>query len=281
MPELPEVETVATDLKKYKLIGCTIVKAAVHWPRIIATPLASDFVKRIKGQTVQGISRIGKFIVLKLSKGDTLLIHLRMTGRLDLLPSDAPKDSHEHVVLQLSDGRDLRFRDTRKFGRWYLLQDPMEKLGTLGPGPFDDDFDEGAFINRFLKKNRALKPLLLDQSFIAGLGNIYVDEALWEAKLHPCESSTALKRNDIITLRAAILRVLKDGIENLGTSMGKSRVNFYSIGGRRGRHQDHLKAFRKTGQPCPRCKTPIQRIMVAQRSTHFCPQCQKKRRRAR
>ncbi len=276
MPELPEVETVVRDLIEHRLPGRMIVKAEVFWPRTVAIPDVPRFLARLKQQRILRITRAGKFIVFHLSGERALLIHLRMTGRLTFHGGDDPRDPHEHVILYLNDGRQLRFRDTRKFGRWYLVRDAEDIVKKLGPGPLDDTFNKELFASLFARKRRLLKPLLLDQTFIAGLGNIYVDEALWAAQLHPEERSERLSDQAIERLRCAIIQVLEEGIRNMGTSIGVSRVNFYSVGGRRGGHQDHLKVFRRTRQPCPRCQTPIQRIIVAQRSTHFCPACQKK-----
>jgi len=274
MPELPEVEIIVRDLKTKKLIGRTIEKAAVFWPRSIATPKVPEFVAQIRGKKIMDLTRRAKFIVLHLDGNATLLIHLRMTGRLNFTDPATPRDRHEHVLLLLDDGRELRFRDIRKFGKWYLTQNGESKLTTLGPEPLDPLFNVQTFYRKLTQRDRMLKPLLLDQSFIAGLGNIYIDEALWEAKLHPETNSAALEKESVVRLYQAIQKVLKIGIKNLGTSLGKSDVNFYSVGGRRGRNQDALRVFRKTGEPCPRCKTPIQRLIVGQRSSHICPQCQ-------
>jgi formamidopyrimidine-DNA glycosylase len=197
-----------------------------------------------------------------------------MSGRLHLVSADTPRIKHEHVILSFADDRQLRFHDPRKFGRLSLLKDPAPILDRLGPEPLAPGFTASA-LGKFLKgRRRLLKPLLLDQTFIAGLGNIYVDEALWEAKLHPCRTASDLLTPEIRALRLAIPRVLKRGLKNLGTSLGTGEANFYSVASRRGRNKDQLKVFRRTDLPCPRCKAKIERIIVGQRSTHICPKCQ-------
>lgn len=275
MPELPEVETVVRDLRAAGLEGRTIRTAHVRWPRMV-TPLApAAFIRRAKGQRIIAIHRRAKYIVISLSGGDTLLVHLRMTGRFQFVTPGSSHDAHEHITLMLDDGRELRYHDTRKFGRWVLTSTPETILGLIGPEPLDPDLRFDQFSERLTLHNRSLKPLLLDQRFIAGIGNIYADEALWEARLHPLRTSRSLTREEQQRLFKAIRTVLRRGIRNHGTTLGRGQVNFYSVGGRRGRNQDGLKVFRLTGDPCPRCRAPIQRMQVGQRSTHICPKCQK------
>jgi len=277
MPELPEVETIVRDLKAQGLAGSVIQEARVYWNRSIASPAVGDFLTQIKGKEIVAVTRRGKYIVLELKNGGSVTIHLRMTGRLSFANPGKKRDTHEHVILSLEGGRELRFRDMRKFGKWTLSENGSAALAKLGPEPLDPAFTLEVFLKKIAERDRMLKPLLLDQTFIAGLGNIYVDEALWEAKLHSVRTSGSLTRKEISRLYEAILKVLRTGIENLGTTLGKTDVNFYSVSGRRGRNQDALKVFRRTGDPCPRCHTPIKRLIVAQRSTHICPRCQRKR----
>ncbi|MDA0322205.1 MAG: bifunctional DNA-formamidopyrimidine glycosylase/DNA-(apurinic or apyrimidinic site) lyase [Verrucomicrobia bacterium] len=274
MPELPEVETVVNDLRDAGLVGRRVVKARVHWPRMIATSSAKQFSRAMEGQQFAELSRRAKYIVASLSNGQGLLIHLRMTGNLRFRDSGTPRDPHEHVVLLLDDDRELRYRDPRKFGRWYLLDDVQEKLGGLGPEPLAPGFTADRLRRIISGRRGILKPLLLNQAFIAGLGNIYVDEALWDAGLHPQRSAESLSDDDVGALYRAIRKVLRRGVRSLGASLGKAQTNFYSVGGRRGRAQDGFKVFRRTGEPCPRCKTPIERTVIAQRGTHLCPVCQ-------
>jgi formamidopyrimidine-DNA glycosylase len=275
MPELPEVQTIVNDLNAANVAGKTIMSAKVFWSRTIAEPSASSFCSRIKGKKISAIRRRGKFIVFDFNKGDNLLLHLRMSGRLHLVPYDLPRKKHELVILSLTDGRQLRFHDTRKFGRFYLTSDAEKILGRLGPEPLATGFTLKIFARSLSPRKRLLKPLLLDQTFIAGLGNIYVDEALWESKIHPCRFAASLSESEIRALHRAIPRVLKRGLKNLGTSLGTGKTNFYSIAKRQGRNRDELKVFRRTDLPCLRCQATILRIIVGQRSTHICPKCQK------
>lgn len=275
MPELPEVQTIVNDLNAAKLDGQTITAAKVFWPRTIAEPSSRLFCRRANGLQITRIWRRGKYLVFDLTDDATLLIHLRMSGRLHLVSPDAPRNKHEHVVLSFEDGRQLRFHDPRKFGRLHLLKDPQRILDRLGLEPLDSGFTAKIFTERLKQRRRRLKPLLLDQAFIAGLGNIYVDEALWDAKLHPNRIAADLAIAEINALYRAIPRVLKRGLKNLGTSLGTGKSNFYSVARHQGRNKDQLNVFRRTGLACPRCKTSIDRIIVAQRSTHVCSNCQK------
>ncbi len=292
MPELPEVETVRRDLIRDKILGNTICSAEIFWPRTLATPSIAQFKKEIIGLQIKALSRRGKYLVVKLERsGGTkpafsergswsvirgtvfLIIHLRMSGRIEIRKNESAK-KHDRAKLILRDGREIVFHDTRKFGRWWLVKDLKQVVGRLGPEPFAKMLTLENFEGRLRKTKRMLKPLLLDQTFIAGLGNIYVDEALWLAKLHPKKNSGKLKKSEIKSLYEGILKAIQTGIKNQGTSLGKAETNFYSVAGRRGRNQDALNVFRQTGEPCPRCRARIVRIVVGQRSTHFCPTCQ-------
>lgn len=274
MPELPEVQTLVNDLNAAGLVGVSFTRARVFWPRSIATPSVNAFRRRIQSKMINAIGRRGKFIVMDLAPDCHLLIHLRMSGRLHLVPSDTGRSRHEHVILALDNALELRFHDTRKFGRVFLVSDLAEVLGPLGAEPLETGFGPAKLKTLLAPRKRLLKPLLLDQTVIAGLGNIYVDEALWEARLHPCRSAHTLSDAELRALARAIPRVLKRGLENLGTSLGTGKANFYSIAHHKGRNQDRLKVFRRTGQACPRCRQPVKRIVVGQRSTHICPRCQ-------
>lgn len=283
MPELPEVETVVRDLAACGLAGLRIAGARVLWPKTIATPAPPQFVRKIRGLEILGLSRRGKFVGIPLSGGLTLLIHLRMTGRLEAGPPRARPSArrHDRVVFALSDGRELRFADPRKFGRVWLTRNPAAVLGRLGPEPLG--LTAAPFAAGVAARSRQLKPLLLDQHFIAGIGNIYADEALWTAQLHPRRKADSLARSEATALLRAIKLVLQRGIRNLGTTLGAGTTHFARPRGARGRNQEQLAAYGQTGQPCPRCGTIIERILVGQRATHVCPQCQRlaKRQRAR
>jgi len=274
MPELPEVETIARDLNAAGVVGKTLTCARVYWDRTIAEPSVPEFCRLIEKKKVAAVRRRGKFLVIDLSGGGHLLMHLRMSGRLHLVPSGSELLRHEHMVLAFEDGSELRFHDTRKFGRVYLMADAEQILGRLGPEPLGPGFTPRILSDGLRSRRRLVKPLLLDQGFVAGVGNIYTDEALWEAKIHPRRLSNSLSQKEAEALHAAIRRVLRRGLKNLGTSLGTGKANFYSVGRRRGRNRDALKVFRRTGEACPRCAAPVQRIIVGQRSTHICPRCQ-------
>jgi formamidopyrimidine-DNA glycosylase len=255
-------------------VGRTLSCARVYWARTIAEPSVAEFCRLIEKKQIADVGRRGKFLVIDLAAGTRLLMHLRMSGRLHWVSAEAPRLPHEHVVLAFEDGSELRFHDTRKFGRIYLADDAERILGRLGPEPLEPGFTPRTLFEGLRAHRRLIKPLLLDQGFIAGLGNIYTDEALWEAKIHPRRLSDSLVPQESKDLHAAIQRVLRRGLKNLGTSLGTGKANFYSVGRRRGRNRDELKVFRRTGEPCPRCESAIQRIIVGQRSTHICAKCQ-------
>jgi formamidopyrimidine-DNA glycosylase len=274
VPELPEVETVVSDLQKAGICGKAICAAHVGWPRTIATHSPRRFHQALQGRRIDQAWRRAKYIVLGLDNGQSILIHLRMTGRLNIEPAREERSRHEHVVIDFDDGSQLRFHDTRKFGRWSLVEDAAEALAHLGPEPMSKAFTASLFAGMLKGRSRALKPLLLDQSFVAGLGNIYVDEALWESHLHPLQNADTLSAEQAADLRKAIRLVLRRGLRNMGTTLGTGAANFYSVGTRRGRNQDQLKVFRRQGEACPRCGTVVERLIVGQRSTHICPACQ-------
>lgn len=272
MPELPEVETVVRDLRPH-LIGRKIIGAQVRWKKTVATPSAHEFEKSICGSKVTAITRRAKYLIFHLRQRAAtkyLLVHLRMTGGFHLDSPKTPRDKHMHVVLKLSDGYELRFRDTRKFGRMWLVDDPEQVVGKLGPEPLEISVRE--FHTLFAKRRGNLKPVLLDQSFIAGIGNIYADESLWYAKLHPLRRVESLTRDERARLYRSIRHVLTCAIAVGGTSID---VMYKRVNGMSGGFQDSLRAFDREERPCRRCGTPIVKTVVGQRGTHFCPTCQK------
>lgn len=274
MPELPEVQTVVDDLIAAGVPGTIITGTRVFWEKTIATHSPADFRNQIRNRQITGISRRGKFIIFRLQPEMALLVHLRMTGRFVLAPMGSRRTRHDHLILRLGDGRQLRFHDARKFGRVFLVAESETITGHLGPEPLADGFTAGELTAMLASRKRQLKPLLLDQSFIAGLGNIYVDEALWEARLHPLSISAALDANQARNLHRAIRKVLRQGLKNAGTTLGNGQANFYSLERRTGRNRLFLNVFRRTGQACPRCGHLVERLIVGQRSTHLCTRCQ-------
>jgi formamidopyrimidine-DNA glycosylase len=273
MPELPEVETIRADLEQL-LPGRRFTGVEILWPGSIAAPAPEALGAAIRERTITGLDRRGKYLVLHLDGDGALVVHLRMTGRLRWREPGAPRDRHARVVFFLDDGHELHFDDQRKFGRISFLPDEAERqkvLAKLGPEPLLETFTRPE-LQRMLKSRRArLKPLLLDQGFLAGLGNIYVDEALWRARLHPLRRSDTLTPAEITRLYEGIVGALRQGIANRGTTLAAYR----DLAGSAGQNQEELFVFRREGQPCSRCGTPIQKIRVGGRATFFCPHCQR------
>ena len=270
MPELPEVETIATNLREGRvgqpsLIGRSILQARLLWERTLAVPSPAEFYSWLPGQVFRIIRRRGKFIVFELSRY-TLLVHLRMSGDLLVEPSDAPTAPHHRLLIDLDGGFRLAFNDARKFGRVWLTAEPESVLGALGPEPLDESFTAQDLHRALHARKRQLKPLLLDQGFLAGLGNIYADEALHLARLHPLKLSNALTPEESQRLWQSIRQVLQEGIQRNGAS-----IDWVYRGGD---YQHFFKVYQRTGNPCYNCGTPIERLVVGQRGTHFCPKCQ-------
>lgn len=274
MPELPEVETYVRELAPI-LSGRRIVGAQVAWPRTIAWPDAEAFAIQIVGQQFEQFSRRGKYMLLGLASGLTMVVHLRMTGHLRVVATDNATAPHIHVVMALDDGRSLIFQDSRKFGRIWLVPDPAPVLAKLGPEPLGDQFTVEGLAAALHSRTASIKTLLLDQHILAGVGNIYADESLFRARIHPARSGGSLDKAEITALYHAVRQVLAEGIANAGSSLGVSGLQNYSRpGGAPGGFQEKFNVFRRTGQPCPQCGATIERIVLAQRSTHFCPNCQ-------
>jgi len=273
MPELPEVQTVVDDLRSAGVEGDTIHSVAITWENTVRPLSAAQFVKEVCGRRIESIRRRGKYIVFSLDRGDYLLTHLRMTGQYDLCAPEQETDPHVRVEFKLDGDRRLRFHDTRKFGRIIFTRRPREVLDKLGPDPFDPNLTPDKFASALHKYTRQIKALLLDQSFLAGLGNIYCDEALFAAGVHPLENSCLIEPYKAKELLLQIRTVLRKGISNRGTSLGEGETNYIS-GGKRGENREALRVYGLKGQPCPRCGTPLEKIYVAQRASYFCPCCQ-------
>jgi formamidopyrimidine-DNA glycosylase len=270
MPELPEVETIVRGLRE-PLVGRQFTGVRVGWENLVAKCSVEEFGQGLTGQRVLGVKRRGKYLVFALSGGGSLIIHLRMTGRLQIKSSSDELEKHDHLIFELDDGRELRFNNVRKLGRVYLVDDEDEIVGRLGPEPLDDDFTPADFTALLSARRGKIKPLLLNQRFVAGIGNIYADEALFAARVHPERKADTLTAEEIECLYGAIRRVLRQGIENSGTTLRAYR----DADGREGRNQEYLEVSRRAGQPCPRCGTSIERTVVGGRGTYFCPECQR------
>jgi formamidopyrimidine-DNA glycosylase len=270
VPELPEVETIARELRA-RLIGRTITGAEIRWARSIAMPSPTEFEQQVVGRAVQAVGRRGKFLLLHLSDGAALLVHLRMSGRLLLEPRIPPSEKHVRVALTLDDGYVLRFQDQRKFGRMWLVRDPQVVLGGLGPEPLEDDFTPEVFARLIGRRSGMLKPLLLNQCFLAGLGNIYADESLFRARLHPRRRANSLSEAEVTRLYHALRQVLSEAITGQGTTFDGV---YRRVNGASGDFQESLLVYRRAGKACRECGTPIERFVLGGRSTHFCPHCQ-------
>ncbi|GAB6934530.1 MAG: DNA-formamidopyrimidine glycosylase [Bacillota bacterium] len=273
MPELPEVETVARTLREL-VVGKRVQEVDVRLTKIVKYPPDPvRFADHLAGQTVRGTGRRGKY--LKLVFDDVVLVsHMRMEGRYMLHAAGDPEEPHTHVVFRFTDGTELRYRDTRQFGTMHLFPKGAEEcqppLSALGPEPLDPGFSAEDFSTRLRARRTRLKALLLDQTFLAGLGNIYVDEALFGAGLHPERPAHTLTADEAVRLFHSIRRTLARGIARGGAS-----VRSYRNGkGEMGMFQLELDVYGRRGEPCRRCGTPIVRIVVAGRGTHLCPTCQ-------
>ncbi len=272
MPELPEVETIRRDLLPH-VVGRTItgVRVAPGAERVIRGDVA--FARRLAGRRIDDLLRRGKYLLLRLdSKGRPLFlaVHLRMTGSLLYRRSGDPPDAYVRAVIALDDGSELRYADLRKLGRLWLADSPEEATGRLGPEPLDASFTAAKLRDTLSGRRAPIKAVLLDQRAIAGIGNIYADEALFAARIHPRRLAAGLSDAEVTRLHRAVRRVLNDALGNRGSSFR----DYVDAAGREGRHQLRVKVFRRTGQPCYVCRTEIARIKVGGRSTHFCPHCQ-------
>lgn len=275
MPELPEVEYVARQLRE-TLPGRRIVSVETRWERAIQGMTPEELRAEVSGRVVVGIGRRAKYLLLTLDDGRLLIIHRRMSGNLLLWAPGEPEPPYARVIFTLDDGRRLVYTDPRKFGRVALASTEAlpAVFARLGPEPLEDTFTPAALAARLAGHTRAIKAALLDQSVIAGLGNIYADESLFRAGIHPLRPAASLTRAEVVRLHAGIQGALTTGIAHGGTTFGRHR----DIYNEAGVNLEHVEVYRRAGQPCLRCGAPIERIVVAQRSTHFCPHCQPPRR---
>jgi formamidopyrimidine-DNA glycosylase len=290
MPELPEVETLVRRLRE-PVIGRTIEDVTIYWKRTIARPAPKEFVRRLRGCTVQAIDRRAKYLVFTLAEAGPapahderelarsarsasrgtplhfLLIHLKMSGKLSVVDAGVPIEKHDRVVFHLDGDHHLRFNDVRKFGKMWVVIDPEEVTGSIGPEPLDRAFTLPKFRALVQARSGVIKPLLLNQTFVAGVGNIYADEALWRAHIHPLRSADSLADVEIAALYRSIRHVLRTAIEDEGTDAGDGVIE-----------GDYApRVYGRQGQPCLRCHQPLRKIVVGQRGTHFCPHCQPRR----
>jgi formamidopyrimidine-DNA glycosylase len=266
MPELPEVETVKNELMPH-VLGREVTGVDVLWEGTVCQPPVEEFRSRIIGQRITGLSRRGKYLLFELSSGDILIVHMKMSGSLLFNPSD---DKYNRAIIHLDGGVDLYFRDPRKFGKMWLVEDKETVVGKLGPEALGDDFTYEVLAERLENRKAPVKTLLCDQAFLAGLGNMYADESLFVAGIHPLREGGSLSKDEIEQLYGAIRQVLRAAIDNKGASI----VNYFRPGGDKGTAHFEFKVAHRGGEPCPRCGTTIQRIPVRNRGSYFCPRCQ-------
>jgi formamidopyrimidine-DNA glycosylase len=274
MPELPEVETVRKTLIQL-VSNKQIEHITISWPKIIKNPLeVEQFIDALKGETIEDVGRRGKFLII-YTQNFALVSHLRMEGKYGLFAKEEPFDKHTHVIFHFTDGSELRYRDVRKFGTMHLYKKGEEflkpPLMDLGPEPFSEEFTKEYLAEKLAKTNRKVKPALLDQKLFVGLGNIYVDEALFRAGIHPERLANSLDDAEMILLHQEIVKTLEEAVKKGGSTI-RSYVNSQ---GEIGMFQLELFAYGRTGEECKKCGTPLEKTKVGGRGTHFCPSCQR------
>lgn len=309
MPELPEVETLARDLRR-AVAGRSITDAWVSpdAPRLVRDMPVSAFVAGLRGRRIEDTSRRGKFLLIRLSAdvakdpsassplppslsppgspqddriGWWWLVHRRMSGNFIHRPAGAPDEPYIRARFRLDDGSELRFIDLRKFGAMWLTDDPASVLAGLGPEPLDGAFTDETLAAVLAKRSAPVKAVLMDQRAIAGLGNLYADEALHYAGVHPLRRANSLSKAEVARLREGIVRALEQGLRNLGSSVGHeageevSLRDHVNLSGEPGANQEYLVAYGREGRPCRTCGTPIERLKLSNRSAHYCPKCQR------
>ncbi|MFL1695475.1 bifunctional DNA-formamidopyrimidine glycosylase/DNA-(apurinic or apyrimidinic site) lyase [Weissella kandleri] len=271
MPELPEVETVRRGLTNL-VVGKTIQSAEVRWEKIPGMS-SEEFDAELTGRKIERVDRRGKYLLFRLSGEKTLVSHLRMEGAYYTVPAGTEPGKHDLITFHLSDNVDLFYRDTRKFGRMNLVDTDkamtVAGLAKIGPEPTEKTLTLEYMQKEFQRKG-AVKPFLLDQSHIAGLGNIYVDETLWMAQIHPLQPANTIPLEQMKILRRAIIDELKVATEHHGTTVH----SFTNAFGEAGEFQNELKVYGRAGEPCYRCGTILEKMKVAQRGTTYCPHCQ-------
>ncbi len=276
MPELPEVETIRRILDP-ELSGLRISRIRISSPSVIAYPSPEEFSRRLEGQALTGTSRRGKYLILGTEGGDRVIIHLRMTGCLLLVPSPVPAEKHTHAVFILDDGRELRFSDTRRFGRLWLIgcgeDDSFTGIAKLGPEPFDPIVSGGYLSGRLGRSRRAIKECLMDQSVIAGIGNIYSDEILFRAKIAPGTEAIGITKAEWAALASIIPECLSFFVEKNAISL----EDHARTKGREYRNTPYLQVYGHAGEPCPVCGTELAKAVIGGRSSVYCPSCQKRR----
>jgi formamidopyrimidine-DNA glycosylase len=273
MPELPEVETIRLALAPH-LAGRRFERVAIHDARLVRPFEPRAVAAELEGERVAVVERRGKYLIVRFESGRALLIHLRMTGSIRHAPPGSLEDDpYRRAVVRLDDGSDVAYRDVRRFGTWHLLEahelDPY-LAERLGREPLERGFTARRLAERLAERRAPIKAAILDQRTVAGLGNIYADEALWRARVHPLRPAGTLDRDELTRLARGIRDALKAGIARQGASLR----DYSTPDGARGRMQEEFRVYGRAGDPCPRCGTPIDKIRAAGRGTWYCPNCQ-------
>ena len=277
MPELPEVETIRRGLDR-EVTGKRIRSVEVHGLRSIRRHKnKKEFIGRLEGAKITGVGRTGKFLVFRLDSGDRLVAHLRMSGQLLRAQAKDPVPKHTHVVMTFTQGGQLRYVDPRTFGELFVgssddIAEHMPELDDLGFDPFDEPLSWVVFGELLVRRRQRLKTILLDQTFVAGLGNIYTDEVLFQAGLRYDRTSDSLSSMEIRRLYRALVEVMHEAVKHRGSTLGDGQ--YVDVYGRPGSYQLEHQVYDREGEPCRRCRTPIVRVKFQQRSTFFCPHCQ-------
>lgn len=266
MPELPEVETIKNEILPH-VLGRRIKGVELFWNRIVRDPSPEEFCARATGQTITDVTRLGKYLFFHLSSGERLVMHMKMTGSLLASPEDG---QYTRAILHLDNGTAIHFRDPRKFGVMWLDEDDSAVLAKLGPEPLDDDFTPEVLAEILRNRTAPVKPVILDQSIIAGIGNMYADESLFDARINPTRPAGSLSDDEVRRLHASIRRVLLKALKEKGASIR----NYIRPDGSPGTAHDEFNVAHGVGKDCPRCGTPVRRIVVRGRGTYFCPKCQ-------
>jgi formamidopyrimidine-DNA glycosylase len=270
MPELPEVETIKNRLMPL-VVGKRIQSVEFLYPKTLLAPSLAEFNRRVEDSVIEELDRRGKYLILRLDNGDALLVHLRMTGSFLVGEDKSLPDKHTCAVVHLDSGLKMFFIDPRKFGKFQLVSGDSSPLLKLGPEPLSDMFTTQLLIDIMAGRKIPVKALLVDQSLIAGIGNMYADEALYEARIHPLRTADGLSIQEIKQLHIAVRQVLKKAIESGGASVS----NYFHPDGAKGKAQEGFKVAHRKGKKCTTCGELIERIVVRQRGTYFCPNCQR------
>jgi formamidopyrimidine-DNA glycosylase len=270
MPELPEVETIKRELAP-KIIGRSFTEVELFWQKAVREPSPEEFCKRIAGKRIEGIHRRGKYLILQLSGGKELIIHLKMTGVLLLTPTSQRLQKHTTAIFKLDEGIRLHFLDQRKFGAMWIVDNEDKVIGKLGPEPLGASFTPAVLRQLASKRHLPIKALLCDQHTIAGIGNMYADEALFAARIHPLKAANSLSDTEIGHLHSWIIEVLERGIKHKGASVS----TYLRPDGKTGNAHSQFQVAHRRGEKCLFCGSPLSRITIRGRGTYFCPSCQR------